>query len=167
MKYDRSKQQGMILLASDHRKGLWANTLITTQSKPIRTGGQMSTATSAHTLQTVGLAAAMRSILNRDASTLAADAGLSKPRLLVTSEDEDFLASLSSLTNGRAPEKPLKTGKNFYTLLVGQLRRFDVDWVPLPEDDPTGLILKRWVQKTMPNPKYVSGIYPSVAGQVA
>jgi hypothetical protein len=160
MRLDFQKHDALVLLACDHRKGVWASECFVRNSKTVRNAGQISTTASAHTLQLVALVNALRSISFRQAIKLvdAAPRGTLKPRVLVTSLDPTFLDALQTMNNIRAdsaPKKPLRAGQNFVTLLTQQLVRFILDIQPLHADDNSGLVLLNWARKGVIDPRVI------------
>jgi hypothetical protein len=160
VKYDRETHEGKILLAYDQKRGIWANSLTTSLGRSIRTSGTIFSAASRHTLQVVGLAAALRSVTIKEAAILADKAGVPKPRLIITSTDATFLEALPALMKGDRTAKQLRAGKNFLGLLGRQLVRFQLDFVPLPEGDFIGDKLKNWAYRHYPDKGLMRTIPP-------
>jgi len=70
MKIDFRTEDALIVVAANKRTGLWANSTTIRGSKNQKSGGQLETVASTHSLLTVALVAALRNISNRDISSL-------------------------------------------------------------------------------------------------
>jgi len=162
MRLDFEKHDVLVLLACDHRKGVWASECFVKNSKTVRNAGQISTTASAHTLQLIALVNALRSVSKSQAIRLvdAAPRGTSRPRVLVTSLDATFIEALQTMTDdsNRESMNPLRVGKNFLTLLAQQRERFTLDIQPLPADDNSGLVLLNWARKNVVSPRLIANL---------
>jgi hypothetical protein len=166
MKYDRAAHEGLILLASDKRRGTWAGQMILNGQRTLRLGGQLPTTMTNHGLLSVALATMLRGITRVQAERLAADAGVRKPRLLVATMDQSFADALRAkitqdATTGAA--KPLRIGKNFVSLAAAQVARFDLTLTTPEETDKTILVLRDWAMKMLPSPTLLASVPASLA----
>jgi hypothetical protein len=161
---DLGKHDGFIYIAAEHRTGLWAYQSRITGHRTFRTGGQLPTTASAHSLLVLALLTGLRDISKAQAAELVkkANAGLTKPRILVTSLDSTFCDALQDKMRGQQNGKPLRAGKNFLIELARQLARFSVTF----ETDPDSTIcysLKNWAVRSIHDPKAAQRIPASLA----
>jgi hypothetical protein len=149
MRFNEATHDGMILLASDRRKGIWASQSIFKLGKTVRQGGQLPTAASAHSLELVALATALRWITKPQATFLVerAPSDVTKPRVLMVTADPTFADSLRAMMTRDAATlttKPLKAGRNFLSMAAQQLARFDVTFQTGTAPEDKSLQLLRW-----------------------
>jgi hypothetical protein len=166
MKTNFETHDGSVTLAFDRRKGIWAYSLFTKTARAIRTAGQISTEASAHTLQSLALTVALRSITRGQANRLAQFAKLKKPRLLVTCLDEDFLEALEAkMRNDKdvMAVNPLRTGKQFLTVLAQQLARFQLTFEPPEDGDMSNLVLHNWAANHLVDKKLIDNLPPALS----
>jgi len=158
MRVNFDSQDGLIMVSGD-RRGVWASQVLIKGSKTIRTGGQLPTTASRHTLQLVALTSALRSITKADAARIT-PRGVSKARLLVTSIDSSFLDALQA-------ETPLRAGRNFFTIAMQQLARFDLTFAAPEDGDMTVHMLSKWAANHVFPPKNIPAVLiPSAVSQV-
>lgn len=173
MKVDWGVHDGMLLLASDRRKGIWATQLLLRGSKTVRSAGTIPTTASAHSLQVLALTTALRLISKGQAAKLlqAAPTGITRPRLLVVSSDATFAQALQAKMRGdkeTMTTKPLRAGRNLISIAPAQLARFALTFGELEDGDTSILILKSWASQTIHDPKQElpSALVPSAVSQV-
>jgi hypothetical protein len=164
MRFNEATHDGMILLASDRRKGLWSSQSIFKSSKTIRQGGQLPTTASAHTLELVALATALRWVTKAQASFLVekAPSDVTKPRVLVVTADPTFADALRAMLTRDAQTlatKPLKVGRNFLAMAAQQLARFDVTFqTDATQVDKSILTLRNWADQHVFAPKMIAAL---------
>jgi hypothetical protein len=165
MRFDPETHDGIILLASDRRKGVWASQTIYRGSRTFRQGGQLPVEASAHTCELVALCTALRSITKAQATKLVqtAPTGVTKPRILIVTADPTFAEALTAKMQNYAAAKPLRAGKNFLMFAAHQLSRFTVTLIREPEDnDRSILVLESWARQHVIDPKLITRIPPSL-----
>jgi hypothetical protein len=158
---------GVIHLGADPTKGIWANQTLLRGSRTIRTGGQLPTEASAHTLHVVALTTALRDITKGQAINLVNRAAtiIGKPRIVVVVTDPTFADALTAKIQGQQG-KPLRAGKNFLVELARQLARFTVTFQTDP-GNTSSYSLRHWAKKSVHDPKAVQRIPQALAATVA
>lgn len=161
MKINFRDTEGLVQLAADKRRGVWASQLLLRGARTVRTAGQLPTTASAHSLLTVALLNTLNSISRAQASRLAPG----KARLVVLSSDAQFVNGLNLLVqNGDAAT--LRSGKNFLTTLAKKLDRFDVTAMLPDADDKGVLILGNWLTVNALHPASFGDLPVSIAPNV-
>jgi hypothetical protein len=141
----------LLTITGDKRKGLWVNSSFSKASKKaIRSGGQLPTQASLHTLLLVALVNALRAFTKNQYEMLAKQLppGVTKPRVkVVVVGDGNFADALtgSIAHNSNAPR--LKAGRNFHTVAAQVLSRFTLDMSN--SRDGRDRILNDWARKNM------------------
>lgn len=166
MRLDFDKYDGLILLAHDRRKGLYASQTLLRGSKTTRAAGQLPTCASAHTCELVALATALRGITRMQCSKLLANApdGISKPRIRVVTADKDFAEGIAAVIAKERLAKPIRSGKNFQEFAASQLARFTVTIEAEPEGsgDTSLFILRDWARQNVIDPKVLNNTSPTL-----
>lgn len=161
MKINFRDTEGLVQLAADKRRGVWASQLLLRGARTVRTAGQLPTTASAHSLLTVALLNTLNSISRSQVARLASG----KARLVVLSSDAQFVNGLNLLVqNGDAAI--LRSGKNFLTTLVKKLDRFDVTAMLPDADDKGVLILGNWLTVNALHPASFGDLPVSIAPNV-
>lgn len=165
MKIDFNTEDALIVVAADKRKGVWSNNSLVRNQRNVKTAGSLPTMASAHTLLTVALVAALKSITRRNISKLIEGTTRIKPTVVVASQDRSFLAAINSIVQneGKETANPLHAGKNFLSILKDQLWRFHLVTRSPEDGDFTILALADWANKQLAAPKLIAGIPPSLA----
>ena len=168
MRFDTTTQEGLILLASDRRKGIWVSQSIFKKCNTVRQGGQLPTSASAHTLELVALCTALRSVTKSQACFLTQNAPctVTKPRLLIVSADPTFADALRAMMTRDAvtlATSPIKAGRNFLSMAAHQLARFEVTLqTDTTQDDKSILVLRSWADQHIFSPTMMANIPPSL-----
>jgi protoheme ferro-lyase len=168
MRFNESTQDGMILLASDRRKGIWASQSNLKFAKTVRQAGQLPTSASAHTLQLVALSTALRSCTKSQASFLVekAQCNVTKPRILVVTADPTFADALRAMMTRDAATlttKPLKAGRNFLSMAAQQLARFELTLqTDSKQNDKSIIVLRSWADQHVFSPTMMANMSPSL-----
>lgn len=163
MKIDFKQHDGLLLLASDKRRGIWGSQLLTRGARTVRTAGQIPTTASAHSLLTVALLNTLNGISRGQAAKLAPQG--SKMRLVIASSDVEFVAGLDLLVQGSNALK-LRAGKNFIATLVKKLARFDVKAMVPDAGDKGVFILGNWLSVNALHPASFDDLPQSLAPNV-
>jgi hypothetical protein len=163
-RFNNETHDGLVLLCADPARGIWSNQVATKVAlRAIRTAGTLSTCASAHTLLTVALVNALRCIARKDAQKLTWNLPrtVTKPRLLVISNDNTFLDALSDFNLEAERCVRLKAGQNFADLLRSQIVRFDLTYQTETENI-ANLVLSDWAGKHVIAPTLLSGFPKSL-----
>jgi hypothetical protein len=182
MRFNEATHEGLILLASDSRKGIWAAQEIFKRGKTVRHGGQLPAEASAHTLELMALCSALSSVTCAQATFLVQSIKpatttcitSTKPRVLVVTADSTFAESLRAmLRSDRATlaTKPLKAGRNFLTMAARQLGRFELTLIndndTGDDDDKSIEVLRNWAKQRLLAPASIPHvIFPTAVSQV-
>lgn len=166
MRIDWSTDSGLILLANDHRTGLWANQTVIAKGKTVRTAGQLPSTAHTHTLFSVSLTHALRSITNRQREQIAINPG-QKPKIIVSVASHSFVNAVNGILKNEPIETraPFRCGGNFKDILFHQLGRFDVEFRRPSMMDKTLLQLGGWMTATMIDKKTIENIPPALAAK--
>jgi hypothetical protein len=169
-RFDSDLYDGKVILASDHRRGLWCfeTYLGKRGNRPLRTGGALPLEASGQTLLAVGLTSALRNISRAQAADLvrAARQEITKPRIEVVTVDLAFAEALTAKMK-RQVGRPWRVGKNFETELARQLSRFTISMnKPREIDNGQILAMRSWAVKTIYDPKIVEQIPAAFAPTV-
>jgi hypothetical protein len=159
-----------IIVTADKRKGLWASSLFVHTGRSLRTGGQLPTTASAHTLLLVALTNTLRGISRNQYQKLVnhLPEGITKPRVsVVVVGDQTFAPALSGLIKGDRSVR-CRAGRNWLTIAAQQIARFSLTIES--SDDKRDLALQAWVQKNLyPIPGFEqlpAVLVPSLTSQV-
>ena len=159
-----------IIVTADKRKGLWASSLFVRTGRSLRTGGQLPTTASAHTLLLVALTNTLRGISRHqyDALVKHSPDGITKPRVsVVVVGDQTFAPALSGLIKGDK-SLPMHAGRNWLSIAAQQIARFHLSIET--SIDGRDLALQSWVSKNLyPIPGFEllpAVLVPSLTSQV-
>jgi hypothetical protein len=166
VKIDWNTHDGLIVLAASPRHGTWANQTVISRRGSTRSGGQAPVEASAHTLLTIALTTALRSVTrNTVAELLDRRHGATKPSIMVVTEDQAFAQALQSRVAGdrqTAAKTKLRSGKQFLDGLLRQIARFDLTFAG--SDSEGGyfdcVLLKDWALASVQNPKALTRVPP-------
>jgi hypothetical protein len=172
LKIDYNEHDGVILLASDKKRGIWANQLVSQTARTTRNAGSTSTSASTHSLLTISLASALRGISKGQALKLTKGENR-KPRIVVTCDDKTFMPALEALRqNDKAAVAltPLRAGRNFLKMLAFNMARYELTFRELEAGDYTVASLRDWSIKSVVDPKSVDAsnliLTPTASSQV-
>jgi hypothetical protein len=138
-----------IIVTADKRKGLWASSLFVHTGRSLRTGGQLPTTASAHTLLLVALTNTLRGISRNQYQKLVnhLPEGITKPRVsVVVVGDQTFAPALSGLIKGDR-SLPMHAGRNWLSIAAKEIARFSLTIET--SVDGRDLALQSWVQKNI------------------
>jgi hypothetical protein len=160
----------MVTVSADNKRGLWASSLFQA-GKAIRTGGQLPTEASAHTLLLVALTNPLRGINRQQYENIVSylPEGVKKPRAkVVIAGNDSFAAAFAGLLTRDASAPKLRAGRNFLSIAAQQIARFTLDMET--SADPRDLILINWAHKNLyPTKEFETlpaSLVPSITGQV-
>lgn len=167
MRFDSTRFDAIIHLASDRRKGIWATQALLNRGRAIRTAGQMRTEASAHSLLSVALLNSLTNVTRAQATELVriAEADIIKPRFQIICQEQTFLPSLQERMKGQQLT-PNRSARHILMQLPKQLARFTFDFVTDPEDSIC-YSLKNWAHRTVYDRKLIDTIPPALAGTVS
>lgn len=155
MRFNADTHDGVIMLAADRSRGIWAAEVATRAIKTSRTAGRLNTSASTHTLLAVGLTSVLHSISRKMAARITRP-GIVLPRIVVATDDGDFADSLAQYLQRGQSTTPLRAGKIFRDLLIQQIHRFNVTFESAPEGPMTGLRL--WSRRVVLDPRLVTTV---------
>ena len=157
MKINYKEHDAVILLASDKKRGTWANQLVSQTARTVRNAASMPTSASAHTLLVVSLSSALRGISKSQALKLTGGENR-KPRIVVSCDDKTFMPALDALRKNHKVEiasTPLRAGRNFLKMLAFNMARYELTFRELEAGDYTVASLRDWSIKSVVDPKSV------------
>lgn len=138
----------------------------------IRTGGQLPTTASAHTLLVAGLTATLMDVSKTDVARILDMSGntITRPRIIIGVKNSSFADALRGMMKNDQAIKaamPLRCGRNFLRELARQLARFEIMLASIDaEDDMAAINLRRWVRARLPDPKLYATIPPALSAAV-
>jgi hypothetical protein len=162
MTEDKTTASATVNLVCYGTRAVWANQL-KMNGRTLRTAGRLSAA-SDHTLLTIALTAALRSITLADVAKMGTRRTSGKPRVFVLCSDASFLDGLKAKIN-RQSEPKFRAGRNFLLELARQLARFEIVFEHL---ERPFFALQNWAVQTVPDPRLIGvALSPSVVSSLA
>jgi hypothetical protein len=142
MYVDWAQYDGALEIVSDRRRGLYAYSLrLKDDSRKMKAAGQLPAESTSHQLLLVAVVNALASIPKSTISHRLEGTGRDKMRILLSSQDEEFLAGIDHITKHGIRGTKLRNRKGFHAALSNQLARFEIQThTPDAEDRAIGFL---------------------------
>ncbi|HEY1647489.1 MAG TPA: hypothetical protein VGF96_05890 [Terracidiphilus sp.] len=148
-----------VQIAADRRKHFWVNSVSLKRGRSTRTSGFAPREAGQHSLLAIAIVQALLSVSNKDRLRLTTFNTTRKPSVEILVRDVDFVASIRALVSNDDPRPfGFRAGRNFWSVLVKQLRRFQVTVKVVPLDDGRIGALKVWGATTVVAPRETTDV---------